>query len=109
MAKKEYLVPRETKTKMEVFPGFGLVELGSVVVGMAAGAILQLIPALLPLPMGPKIFARFFLFALPVGMVYMLFKQDVAGNTLYKQIQAFKAWSNKPKTYYYTRMRRGSN
>jgi len=103
MAKKEYLIPRETKTKMEIFPGFGLMELGVVAAGMVLGAILQIIPAVLPLPIAPKVFARFFLFALPAGMAYMLFKQDTGGNSLYQQIKAFRAWRNRPKVYYYRR------
>ena len=101
--KKEYLVPRETKTKMEIFPGFGFVELLAVAAGMAVGAVLQLIPAVLPLPIGPKMFARLFIFALPAGMMFMLFKQDTAGNSLYQQIKAFRAWSSRPKIYYYKR------
>ncbi len=100
---KEYIVPRETKTKMEIFPGFGFVEIGAVAIGMAIGGVLQLIPAVLPLSAAPKIFARIFLFALPAGMAYMLFKQNTAGNSLYQQIKAYKSWSSRSKVYYYKR------
>ena len=103
MAKNEYLVPRETKTKMEIFPGFGFIELGAVAAGMALGGVLQLIPVILPLPIGPKLFARLFIFTLPAAMAYMLFKQDTAGNSLYQQLRAFRTWSSRPKVYYYKR------
>lgn len=101
--KKEYIMPRETKTKMEVFPGFGLVELGAVAAGMAVGLVLQLIPAILPLPVALKMFARLFVFVLPAAMAYMLFKQDTAGNSLFQQLKAFRVWNSRPKIYYYKR------
>lgn len=99
----EYLVPRSVRARMEIFPGFGLPELLAVAAGAGFGALLQLIPAALPLPIAPKLFARFFCFALPLGAAYMLVKQDVGGNSLYGQLKAARQWQARPKVYCYHR------
>lgn len=98
---KEYLVPRAVRARMEIFPGFGMPELLAVAAGAAAGALLQLVPALLPLSAAAKLFARFFCFALPTGAAYLLVKQDIGGNSLYGQLKAAREWQARPKVYYY--------
>lgn len=100
---KEYLVPRAVRTRMEIFPGFGFGELAAVAAGAALGAALQLVPALLPLGAGPKLFARFFCFLLPTGAAYMLVRQDIGGYSLWGQLKAARAWQARPKVYYYRR------
>lgn len=104
---KEYLVPRAVRTRMEIFPGFGIPELLAVAAGAALGALLQLIPALLPLPMAAKLFGRFFCFALPPGAAWLLVKQDIGGNSLWSQLKAAREWQARPKVYYYRRSRGG--
>lgn len=100
---KEYLVPRAVRARLEIFPGFGIPELLAVAAGGALGAILQLVPALLPLSMAMKLFARFFCFALPTGAVYLLVKQDIGGNSLWSQLKAAREWQSRPKVYYHRR------
>ncbi len=99
----EYLVPRAVRSRMEVFPGFGLVEILAVAAGGAVGAVLQLIPAALPLTPAPQLFARFFAFTLPLGVAYVLVRQDLGGHSLWGQLQAFRRWANHPRIYYYRR------
>lgn len=100
---QEYLVPRAVTARMEIFPGFGLPELGAMVAGGAAGALLQMFALLLPLAIAPKLFTRLFLFVLPLGAAYLLVHQDISGFSLYGQLQAARKWANRPRVYYYRR------
>jgi len=99
----DYLVPRAVTARMEIFPGFGLPELGAVVAGGAVGALLQLAALLLPLDLAPKLFLRMFLFMLPLGGAYMLVHRDISGFSLYNQMKAARLWSNRPRVYCYRR------
>ncbi|KKM13035.1 hypothetical protein SY88_00240 [Clostridiales bacterium PH28_bin88] len=103
MLVKDYLVPRAVTARMEIFPGFGLPELGAVVAGGAAGALLQTVALFLPLAVAPKLFARLFLFVLPLGAAYLLVHQDISGFSLYSQLKAARQWSKMPRVYYYRR------
>lgn len=98
-----YLVPRAVIARMEIFPGFGLPELGAVVVGGIVGALLQMIVLALPLTVAAKLFTRLFLFVLPLGASYMLVHQDISGFSLYGQLKAARKWAKGPRVYYYER------
>lgn len=100
---QDYLVPRAVTARMEIFPGFGLPELGAVVAGGAIGSLVQLIALLLPLAVAPKLFARLFLFMLPLGAAYMLVHQDISGFSLYSQLKAARQWHKMPRVYCYRR------
>lgn len=100
---KEYLVPRAVVSRIEVFPGFGVIELLGVVAGGAIGAVLQMIANLLPLAVGPKIFIRFFVFALPLAAAYGLVRQDIGGGSALKELQIIRRWFNSTKVYYFQR------
>lgn len=98
-----YLVPRAVLARMEIFPGFGLPELGAVVIGGASGALLQLIGLLLPISIAGKLFIRLFLFVLPLGSAYLLVHKNMSGGSLYGQLNAARQWANRPHVYYYER------
>jgi len=100
---KEYLVPRAVVSRMEIFPGFGVAELLAVVAGGVTGGVLQMTVGMLPLAVAPKLFARLFVFSLPLGAAYMLVKQDVGGNSLWNQLRAYRQWAVRPRVYYYRR------
>lgn len=100
---KDYLVPRAVVTRMEIFPGFGLAELGAVVTGGVIGALLQLIGFILPLSVAARLFIRLFLFVLPLGAAYLLVHQDISGYSLYGQLKAARRWANRSQVYYYER------
>lgn len=98
-----YLVPRAVMARLEIFPGFGLPELGAVVAGGAIGALLQLIGLILPLTVAARLFIRLFLFVLPLGSAYLLVQRDISGYSLYRQLKAARQWSKRPRVYYYER------
>lgn len=100
---KDYLVPRAVVTRMEIFPGFGLAELGAVAAGGVIGTLLQLIGYILPLSVTARLFIRLFLFVLPLGSAYLLVHQDISGYSLYGQLKAARRWANRPQVYYYER------
>lgn len=100
MAEKQtYLVPRAVVTRMEIFPGIGFTELLAVVVGAAVGYMFQLFPALLPIAVGPKLFLRFWFFALPPTAAYLLVRPEVTGITLWQQLMVYRLWRQRPHTY----------
>lgn len=101
---KEYLVPRDVQTRTEIFPGFGFAELGAVVIGAVIGAILQLLPWVLPIPAGPKLFFRLFLVVLPIAIAYLLVRQDFAGGSLWQQLLAYRSWAGRRKVLYFRSM-----
>lgn len=98
-----YLVPRSVMARLEIFPGFGLLELGAVAAGGAIGTLLQLIGIVLPLTVAAKLFIRLFLFVLPLGSAYLLVHRDIGGYSLYGQLKAARQWSKWPRVYYYER------
>ena len=98
---KDYLIPREVNTRFEIFPGFGFMELAAILFGGLVGAVLQIIPMVLPIPTGPKVFARLFLVTLPLAISYMMVRQDIGGDTLFGQLKAYRKWSGRRKTLYY--------
>ncbi|MBS3976629.1 MAG: hypothetical protein KGZ75_07890 [Syntrophomonadaceae bacterium] len=101
---KDYLIPRAVVARMEIIGGMGVKEILAIVAGGAVGYVLQLIPAALPLPVAQQLFARFLMFVLPPGAAYLLVKPGFAGGqSLWQLGQAYRRWSQRPKTYYYTR------
>lgn len=101
---KDYLIPRAVVAKMEIIAGLGLREILAIMVGGAIGYVLQLIPAALPLPVAQQLFTRFLVFFLPMGAAYLLVRPGFAGGqSLWQLGQAYRRWSQRPKTYYYTR------
>lgn len=91
------------RARLEFFPGVGVTELLAVAAGGVIGALLQLVPMALPLPVAQKLEARALAFLLPLGAAYLLVKQDATGNSLWSLLKASRAWKNRPKVYYYRR------
>ncbi|MBZ4687329.1 MAG: hypothetical protein JG764_962 [Clostridiales bacterium] len=100
---KEYLVPRSVKSRMEFFPGMGLPELGALAAGAVLGYLLQLIMSILPLSVKLQLFLRFFFFALPPGIAFMLTKKTVSGTSAWQQLRDWRKFEKSRKIYYYKR------
>ncbi len=98
---KEYLVPREVNSRMQILTDFGFLELGALLVGAAIGAILQGIPWLLPLSLRVKMILRLVCFSIPTATAYLLFKPDFSGSTMWKQLNAMRQYNATRKHLYY--------
>ncbi|WP_422445385.1 hypothetical protein [Thermoanaerobacterium sp. DL9XJH110] len=101
MDDKEYLVPRAVRTRMEFFPGFGILELLVVGAGGAMGFLLQYLLSFLPFSPGIKPFIKIVTVTLFTGAPYIFVKQDMFGASLYTQLKAFRKWDSRPKKYLY--------
>lgn len=97
----EYLVPREVKTRTEIFPGFGYAELGAVLLGAVIGAILQLVPWVLPIAAKTKTVWRLLCLCLPIGGSYLLVHQNIAGGSLLQELLAYRSWAGRRKVLYF--------
>ncbi|MBO8169076.1 MAG: hypothetical protein H0Z35_07840 [Thermoanaerobacteraceae bacterium] len=103
MSEKKYIVPRNVRSRVEFFPGFGFKELAAVGMGGMVGFALQYIVGLLPLAFKLQSFIKIVVVTICVGVPYMLVKPDTAGNTLLQQLQAYRNWSGRRKKYLFKR------
>lgn len=97
--KQKYLIPRAVRTRLEIFPGFGVSESMAVGIGFIVGFAVQHLLSLLSLPNVPlfKIIALTLFTAVP----YFAVKPDIYGNTLWKQIKDYRNWSHSQRKYLY--------
>jgi len=105
MTKPEYLIPRAVTARFEFFPGWGVPEVVAVVVGAAAGGLLQAGVAHLPLLHTMLFGARLGVFILPAACAYMLVRKDIGGHSALDQLRAARAYGRKQHRYLYRRIR----
>ena len=94
---KGYLIPKNVKTRFEIFEGFGWKELFMTLAGVAVGGIFFFLLGLLT-----KSFARIFIVALFGSAGFSLGKENPKnGLSLLTFLISLKEFQKRPKRYYY--------
>jgi hypothetical protein len=93
----QYLIPKPTRRSYEVMPGWGLVEFGLIGAGAGIGAALFGLTGLLGLPIPVSAIAGI----LPVAVGGFLAFPPPAGEPMYRQVVAAKAYLSRPKRMLY--------
>lgn len=97
--KQKYLIPRAVRTRLEIFPGFGIPESIAVGVGFMTGFITQHFLSYLPLA-NISLF-KIIILTVFTAVPYFAVKPDVYGNTLWKQLRDYRNWSQSQRQYLY--------
>lgn len=97
--KQKYLIPRAVRTRLEIFPGFGVPESVAVGIGFITGFVIQHLLSLLSLP-NISLF-KIIVLTLFTAIPYFAVKPDVYGNTLWKQVEDYRNWNKSQRKYLY--------
>jgi len=93
----EYLIPRAIRQGYEFAPGWGLVQVGAVLVGLLIGGLLFLTLHLLRAP----VFVQVFPLILGGGLGVLVARPLMDGSTVLDLLAAYRDWSRRPKRYLY--------
>lgn len=92
-----YLIPRNVTQKFEFFPGFGWLELGLTLSGLAFGVLLFFIAGVFTSSL-----ARALIVAFTTAVGFFISKGDPrTGKTLLSLINDAKAWKTSQRRYLY--------
>ncbi|MDA8336033.1 MAG: hypothetical protein M0Z41_13800 [Peptococcaceae bacterium] len=93
----EYLIPRPVRQGYEFVPGWGIVQVVAVLIGLAAGILIAAILHLLRAPVLVQVF--------PIagfgGLGVVVAKPLMDGSTVLDLLISYRAWAHKTKRYLY--------